>query len=198
MNSGSRETLNRGQRSAAKRFVANDAQEGPSKQTSNDSCTSAKLSQRELKVASQLLSVLTGLDEDRNRELSIILRRAAATDHRYKDREQLVERARQKFADRSLRSEFFNPVMFGEPAWDMLLALYVTEQSGARHTVTGLLSLSGGPHSTALRWLALLARDQLVTRRLHPTDKRVAYIELTDQGLRVLDAYFSATMAPAI
>ena len=49
------------------------------------------------------------------------------------DRDALVERAHKVFVARARRSRHFNSAMFGEAAWDMLLALYVTEKSKARH-----------------------------------------------------------------
>lgn len=147
------------------------------------------LTKRELRAATQLLKVLIGV-EDRGQELSRIVSKAAGADPNLAHTV-LAERARQTFENRARRPQFFNSVIFGEPAWDMLLALYVTDQSGARHTVTGLMYLSGVPPTTALRWLDLLAREQLVTRRAHPTDGRVHYVELTDSARCSLDAYFS-------
>jgi DNA-binding MarR family transcriptional regulator len=85
--------------------------------------------------------------------------------------------------------------MFGEAAWDMLLALYVTEMSGARHTVSGLVDLSGVPPTTALRWLDFLEQEQLVARRPNPLDGRVFFIEITEKAREALDAYFSETAA---
>ncbi len=194
MSSGSWGSPDRGKNPATKGFTETDPQENRCQQGSEDVRKIVTLTERELRAAAQLLSSLAGLDGDRGRELTKILEKAARTG-RYHDRELLVERARQTFADRSYRSQFFNSVMFGEAAWDMLLALYVTERSGARHTVSGLVNLSGVPPTTALRWLDFLRQEQLVTRRSNPTDRRVVYIELTDEGLKALDEYFSATMA---
>ena len=75
------------------------------------------------------------------------------------DRAILVERAHQTFVNRARRSRNFNGVMFGEAAWDMLLALYVTEHS-TRHTATGLVKLSGVPSTTALRWHDFLEKKR--------------------------------------
>jgi len=194
MSSGSWGSPGRGKNPATKGFAATDPQENRCQQGSEDVRKIVTLTERELRAAAQLLSSLAGLEGDRGRELTKILEKAAGID-RYHDRALLVERARQTFADRSQRSQFFNSVMFGEAAWEMLLALYVTEQSGARHTVSGLVNLSGVPPTTALRWLDFLRQEQLVTRRSNPTDRRVVYIELTDEGLKALDEYFSATMA---
>ena len=83
--------------------------------------------------------------------------------------------------------------MFGEAAWDMLLALYATDQSGGRHSVTGLVNLSGVPPTTALRWLNFLEKEQLVTRTPNPHDGRVFRVELTEEARDARVTYFSGT-----
>ncbi|MFL6753357.1 MAG: hypothetical protein ACJ8FI_00620, partial [Sphingomicrobium sp.] len=50
------------------------------------------------------------------------------------DRRQLVLKVRAVMSERKRRIRFFSRVMFGEPAWDMLLALYITDFSGGRQT----------------------------------------------------------------
>ncbi len=75
----------------------------------------------------------------------------------------------------------------------MLLALYVTEHS-TRLTVSGIVSLSGVPPTTALRWLDFLeCKERLVSRRPNPVDGRAVFIELTDDARNALDVYFSGT-----
>ena len=150
------------------------------------------LTERELRAANELLKALAG-GQGSGRELEKIAGDILATGVS-PDRKSLAENARLTFANRSVRSEFFNKDMFGEAAWDMLLALYVAEQSGSRYTVSGLASLSGVATTTALRWLDFLQTEELVARQSSTIDKRVFYIELTDKGREGLDAYFSATM----
>lgn len=174
-----------------------DATDPESPHGSGDVLKTVTLTEGELRAAAKLLKVLAGLEQVRSRELTNVLEKAAGTDS-YQGRELLVERARQTLANRTRRLQFFNRAMFGEAAWDMLLALYVSDQSEARHTVSGLINLSGVAPTTALRWLNFLRQEQLVTRLSSPTDRRVFYIELTDEGLRALDAYFAGNMAPTI
>jgi DNA-binding MarR family transcriptional regulator len=108
------------------------------------------------------------------------------------DRDIFVERARQMFVSRERRQRNFNGIMFGEAAWDMLLALYVTEHSRARQTVSGLIAMAGVPPTTALRWLDFLnTKEQLVTRRPSRTDGRVFIVELTDKARIALDRHLS-------
>jgi DNA-binding MarR family transcriptional regulator len=152
------------------------------------------LSERDIRAAAKLLNALVAVEADRSKELARLARKGGS--HGDNNRRLLVEEARRTFAKRAQRSRFLGSSMFGEAAWDMLLALYVTEQSGSRHTVTGLLDLAGVPPTTALRWLDFLEEDDLVTRQPSPTDRRVNYVELTDKARKALDAYFSATLAP--
>lgn len=110
------------------------------------------------------------------------------------DRTQMLAVARRTFLERRRRAEHFGRAMFGEPAWDMLLALYIMETSSARNTVGRLLTFSGAPQTTALRWLDYLEKQHLVSREAHPTDRRTAFIEITEKARDALDAYFSGTL----
>jgi DNA-binding MarR family transcriptional regulator len=152
------------------------------------------LNASEFRAAAQLLHVLVGVEVDRGRELTTIVEKGGVTSG-HPNHRLLVEQARKTFANRAQRSRFFSSAMFGEAAWDMLLALYVTEMSGARHTVSGLTNLSGVPPTTALRWLDFLEQEQLVARRPNPLDGRVFFVEITDKAREALDTYFSETAA---
>ena len=168
------------------------AAEGDSPDEAKDGLKTITLTEHDIEAAAHLLHLLVGAEEDRGREITTLVR---GNVHRISDHERsaLVERARQIYVNRSRRSLVFKSAMFGEAAWDMLLALYVTDQSGARHTVSGLVSLAGVPPTTALRWLDFLEKEQLVGRRPKPSDGRVSLIELTDKARDLLDTYFSGT-----
>ena len=101
----------------------------------------------------------------------------------------LQARARAIFAERNRRSRFFSKSIFGEPAWEMLVTLYIMD--GRRVTVGNLVNMIDAPQTTALRWMQYLERRQYVKRRPDPDDKRVVCIELLDAGRERLDAYFS-------
>ena len=101
----------------------------------------------------------------------------------------LQARARAIFAERNRRSQFFSKSIFGEPAWEMLVTLYIMD--GRRVTVGNLVNMIDAPQTTALRWMQYLERRQYVKRRPDPDDKRVVCIELLDAGRERLDAYFS-------
>ena len=106
----------------------------------------------------------------------------------------LLARARKILTDRQKRVERFGRAMFGEPAWEMLLLLYVA-QASARYTASRLARVSGYSKATAIRWLDYLEKEKLILRKSHPTDQRSVFIELTDKGISSLELYLADTLA---
>ena len=101
----------------------------------------------------------------------------------------LLSLAKRLFAARERRRHFLSEDLFGEPAWDMLLALFAASLSGHRMTVSHLCTASGVPPTTALRWLDTL-RDKGLTRRLkNPLDGRVIFVEMEPEGRARMTAY---------
>jgi DNA-binding MarR family transcriptional regulator len=78
--------------------------------------------------------------------------------------------------------------MLGEPAWDMLLQLYVSDHG--RLAIRDLVLMTEEPKTTALRWISYLEKKGLVERRPDPMDRRLIVIELLDRGRQLLDDYF--------
>lgn len=85
-------------------------------------------------------------------------------------------------AERRLRDRFFDPELFGEPAWDMLLDLYAARLEHARVSVSSVCIAAAVPSTTALRWLKTLTDIELVKRRADPHDKRRVFIELGEEA----------------
>jgi DNA-binding MarR family transcriptional regulator len=108
------------------------------------------------------------------------------------ERASLEQRARGMLESRRRRVAIFGPQIFAEPAWDMLLILYLSG-GGRRQTQTSLGELSGASRSTAMRWIDYLACRDLVRREEHPTDKRRNFVSLTEKGRNLLDLYLSET-----
>ena len=108
------------------------------------------------------------------------------------DRELLVSRARIVLGARRIREQYFRRDLFGEPAWEILLALYIAEDSGARFTTSKLADWLGAPLSTVIRWVKTLEEDALVGRLDHPTDRRIVFIRLLEEGRQALDAYLGS------
>lgn len=108
------------------------------------------------------------------------------------DRQLLLSRARIVIARRRAREQYFDRDLFGEPAWDALLALYVAADTGSRFTTSKLAEFIGAPLSTVIRWVKTLEQQSLVERGEHPTDRRIVFVNLLDKGRKALDAYLGA------
>lgn len=109
---------------------------------------------------------------------------------------QLRRLAESLYKRRVSRGRFFDKNMFGEPAWDMLLALYIAEMSRIENSVTQIASYTNGPATTALRWIDYLETRQLIVRTCHATDRRRQLVKLTDKARSQMDAYFRAVELP--
>jgi len=104
-----------------------------------------------------------------------------------------MERAVQIVLARRKRIELFGPTMFREPAWDMLLALYLASEN-QRLTIGRLTEAAGIPTTTALRWIQYLVDQRLVVRESHPTDARSVFVELSGKGKARIDLYLYETL----
>lgn len=83
------------------------------------------------------------------------------------------------------------PSLFGEPAWDMLVELFIHEAEAKPVSTSSLCISSGLPMSSALRLLQRLTDAGLVTREADRTDGRRNFILLDpDLGHRLM-AYFA-------
>jgi DNA-binding MarR family transcriptional regulator len=107
------------------------------------------------------------------------------------ERTRLAQFATKVFYARTQRAGIFGAGMFGEPAWDMLLALYMLGSEGPRLSIGHLMQLSGTAQSTGLRWLQFLEDQKLVERKAQSNDDREAFVELTANTWTLLDSYFS-------
>lgn len=102
------------------------------------------------------------------------------------------ELARQAYADRRRRPKIFaNEDLFGEPAWDILLDLFIAAKERRRVSVTSACIGSAVPSTTALRWITLLEKQGLLLREADTSDARRIYVKLTAKGYAAMVEYFS-------
>ena len=92
---------------------------------------------------------------------------------------------------RQLRARFFDGDLFADPAWDMLLDLTAARAEHSRVSVTSLCIASGVPPTTALRWIGQMIDAGLLTRVEDETDRRRAFITLTDKAADAMARYFA-------
>lgn len=102
---------------------------------------------------------------------------------------QLLALAQRLYSSRERRRNYISPELFGEPAWDMLLALFCANAACHRLSVTSLCLASGAPQTTALRWIDSLHERGLTRRVKNPLDARVVFIELEPEGKARMLAY---------
>lgn len=106
-------------------------------------------------------------------------------------RDALRRLAHQIYKSRRLRAKVFEHHVFGEPAWDMLLALYFMPARGELLTVSGLSHAGCVPETTGLRWQKTLTREGLIERGPEGVDKRKQFIRLTREGRSLMEAYLT-------
>jgi DNA-binding response OmpR family regulator len=92
---------------------------------------------------------------------------------------------------RQLRSRFFEGELFADPAWDMLLDLTAARAEQSRVSVTSLCIASGVPPTTALRWIGQMTEAGLLQRNEDETDRRRAFITLTDKAIDAMSRFFA-------
>jgi DNA-binding MarR family transcriptional regulator len=104
----------------------------------------------------------------------------------------ILAAVRRELIDRRRRLRHFPEVMFGEAAWEILLLLYL-EKDGRRFTVTALAEALDLPQNSTGRWLKYLETKGLVGRKPHHLDQRSVLAQLSEDGVRAVEAYFSGT-----
>ena len=105
----------------------------------------------------------------------------------------VVELAARIYTARRKRSRYLEEEMLGEPAWDMLLALFCLPRAQWRRmTITSLSEAARIPLTTGLRWAKALERQGLITRNPDPLDGRRVFIFLSEEGEQLMYDYFSS------
>jgi DNA-binding MarR family transcriptional regulator len=93
------------------------------------------------------------------------------------------------------RSALFGPELLGEPAWDILLELYVAELDRQKVLVSKVGKSSGIAETTALRWLDRLENDGWLTRVPDPSRGRRVFVMLTGRGSVAMQVYVDKQIA---
>ncbi len=87
---------------------------------------------------------------------------------------------------RRARTELFKPGLFSDPAWDMLLFLFV---AGAREqivTVTELADSTATSIPSAVRWIDVLERDGLLQHKAKATNMGQDIVTLGGRGMTAI------------
>lgn len=93
---------------------------------------------------------------------------------------------------RRLRGRHFDPTLFADPAWDMLLDLMAARIAGKPVAVSSLCIAAAVPATTALRWIRMLTDAGLFGRHADPNDGRRVFIDLSEDAAAAMRAYLAA------
>jgi predicted transcriptional regulator len=84
-----------------------------------------------------------------------------------------------------------NGELFGEPAWDMLLALYCLPARGEIMAVTSLSYAADVPLTTGHRWQETLVKEGLIERGPESERGYRHLVRLTTKGRTLLENYLT-------
>lgn len=103
----------------------------------------------------------------------------------------LSELARAAYAERRRREQIPGTEgLFGEPAWDILLDLFVATREGRKVPLEATCRSAAVPESVALRWIDILEKRGLVVGEGPAGDPQGRLLKLSLKGYAGLADYF--------
>jgi hypothetical protein len=94
-----------------------------------------------------------------------------------------LEAAQRAVRDRGARSDFVGSKdIFGEPAWDILLDLFIRQTNEKQVSARAAMMHAGAGPSTVVRWLSVLEQNDLIETSPDPSDSKQRLIRLTPGG----------------
>lgn len=105
---------------------------------------------------------------------------------------------RKLISGRQARIKYFEGELFADPAWDMLLDLTAAQAEHQRVSVTSLCIAAMVPATTALRWIKQLVETGVFVRVADPSDRRRAFIALSEQSTEAMARYFAEVEMPLL
>jgi DNA-binding MarR family transcriptional regulator len=148
-----------------------------------------RLAREQRKIARRLENLAEECDDLGVNDLPAAGTSRGPTRHLRLTREKLLLLAKGLYKARRERVKFFDSQLFSEPAWDMLLDLFIAKLSHKRVSVTSLCIASGVPSTTALRYIRHLESKGVISRELCISDARINYIDLTEASFRLLKEF---------
>ena len=114
----------------------------------------------------------------------------AASD-RSQERDHARAWADRLYAERRRRDALFPNELFGEPAWDLLLAMFVAREKGQPMILCKAYKAAGVSDTTGRRLLDRMEEEGLITRRRAPRSRKMRVVELTDAAAERLIDYLA-------
>jgi DNA-binding MarR family transcriptional regulator len=92
--------------------------------------------------------------------------------------------ARRRFAGRRERDALFGAALFADPAWDVLLYLFIAAGEGRAVSIREACAAASVPETTALRHIAHLKDRGLLQCRTNPSDRRSTHLVASEAAQR--------------
>jgi DNA-binding MarR family transcriptional regulator len=137
-------------------------------------------------------SRLSAMSEEFNATAERLLDASAEDDDGVISTPMLLARAREILAHRKLRRQFLPAELFHEPAWDMLIALFVAHDDPRPTNVKTLVGMADAPVTTSQRWIEHLHKLKLIDRVSDPADRRRIEISLSSTGYDAVTGFLTA------
>jgi hypothetical protein len=109
----------------------------------------------------------------------------------------MADAARREYRDRRERERVFGPGIAADPAWDILLDLFIARDEGRDVTVFSVSAATAVAEGTILRCIAQLVEAKLIGRGPQSADPPSITLTLTDPAAAMMSDYFSRTAAAA-
>ena len=98
------------------------------------------------------------------------------------------------YASRQDRPGSGDTRLFGEPAWDIVLDIYVHQSKGRSTSITAACIGSHAPATTALRYIDLLCELGWVEKIPDDNDRRRSLLALTPTAKEQMDRYLDRVL----
>jgi DNA-binding MarR family transcriptional regulator len=143
-------------------------------------------------LINDITATLSAMAEDFSERVANVAKSDARSDGGEPSDATLVTQAIAVLAERRLRRDYLPAELFHEPAWDMLLALFVFRDKRQPMNIKALVGLSDAPVTTSQRWIEHLHKLKLIDRVIDPVDRRRVEISLSTAGDQAMRSYLSA------
>jgi DNA-binding MarR family transcriptional regulator len=94
------------------------------------------------------------------------------------------------YAERRRRDALFPEGIFGEPAWDLLLALFTAREKGEPMILCEAYRAAHVSDTTGRRLLDQLEKEGLISRRRAPRSRKTRLVELTADAVERMTEFW--------
>jgi DNA-binding MarR family transcriptional regulator len=94
------------------------------------------------------------------------------------------------YAERRRRDALFPEGIFGEPAWDLLLALFTAHETGETMILCEAYRVAHVSDTTGRRLLDQLEKEGLISRRRAPDSRKTRLVELTPDAVERMTEFW--------